>query len=219
MDFLKGVLGEELFNQIVAKINEYNGNDSNKDKQIKLGNLSSGEYIGKGKYDTLQNDLNSKIEELNKANALIDSMKNEKTSTEELQNKIKEYETEVENLKKEKASLQLENALKYALKEAGGKDVDYLLFKAKEHKPVMELGEDGKVKDIDNIIKDLKTSIPAHFESSSDDKDGRKVFDPLDINNGSNDSTVTKEKFKKMSYAERLKLKQESPDVYKKFTK
>ena len=90
MDFLKGVLGEELFNQIAAKINEYNGNDSNKDKQIKLGNLSSGEYIGKGKYDTLQNDLNSKTEELNKANQLIDSMKNEKTSTEELQNKIKE---------------------------------------------------------------------------------------------------------------------------------
>ena len=36
MDFLKDILGEELFKQVEAALNAYNGNDANKDKQVKL---------------------------------------------------------------------------------------------------------------------------------------------------------------------------------------
>ena len=54
MDFLKEILGETLFEQVFKAINEYNGNEANKDKQVKIGNLASGEYVGKGKYDALQ---------------------------------------------------------------------------------------------------------------------------------------------------------------------
>ncbi len=49
MEFLKEILGEELYKQFEEKINAYNGNEANKDKQVKLANLSSGEYVGKGK--------------------------------------------------------------------------------------------------------------------------------------------------------------------------
>jgi hypothetical protein len=42
MEFLKELLGEELYSQIEAKINEHNGNEANKDKQIKIGNLGTG---------------------------------------------------------------------------------------------------------------------------------------------------------------------------------
>jgi len=221
MDFLKDILGDDLFNKVVTKINDHNGNDANKEKQIKLGNLSSGEYIGKGKYDTLQNDFTSKSEELKKANELINSMKNEKGNTDELNAKIKEYEKEVENLKQQNASLQLENALKYALKDVGGIDIDYLVFKAKEHKPVMEIGEDGKIKDIDNLIKDLKTSIPTQFKSDDDNEDGdyKKVFDPLKPKNGQKGNTVTKEQFKKMNYEERMNIRKENPELYEQLRK
>ena len=41
MEFLKTVLGDELFKQVEDKINAYNGNDENKEK-IKIGNLGSG---------------------------------------------------------------------------------------------------------------------------------------------------------------------------------
>ena len=54
MEFLKEILGETLFAQFEAAINAYNGNEANKDRQIKIGNLGSGEDVGKGKYDTLQ---------------------------------------------------------------------------------------------------------------------------------------------------------------------
>lgn len=53
MDFLKEILGDELFEQFTEKINAYNGNEANKDKQVKIGNLASGEYVGKGKFDAL----------------------------------------------------------------------------------------------------------------------------------------------------------------------
>ena len=50
MNFLKEILGEELYSQVESKVNEYNGNEANKDKQVKIGNLGTGEYVGKGKY-------------------------------------------------------------------------------------------------------------------------------------------------------------------------
>lgn len=54
MEFLKELLGEELYSQIESKINEHNGNEANKDKQVKLGNLATGEYVSKGKFDSLK---------------------------------------------------------------------------------------------------------------------------------------------------------------------
>ncbi len=75
MDFLKEILGETLFEQVFKAINEYNGNEANKDKQVKIGNLASGEYVGKGKYEALQEELNSKGTELSNANNLIAELK------------------------------------------------------------------------------------------------------------------------------------------------
>ena len=93
MEFLKEILGEELFNQFVAKINAYNGNDANKDKQIKVGNIASGEYVGKGKYDALQELLKGKETELATANGLIADLKKGTKDDEELQGKITTYES------------------------------------------------------------------------------------------------------------------------------
>ena len=50
MEFLKEILGEDLFSQVSEKVNAFNGNEANKDKQVKIGNLASGEYVGKGKF-------------------------------------------------------------------------------------------------------------------------------------------------------------------------
>ena len=50
MEFLKAILGEELYSQFESKINEYNGSEANKDKQVKIGNISTGEYVNKSDY-------------------------------------------------------------------------------------------------------------------------------------------------------------------------
>ena len=54
MEFLKEILGDDLYAQIAEKINAHNGNEANQDKQIKIGNLGTGEYVSKGKHDALQ---------------------------------------------------------------------------------------------------------------------------------------------------------------------
>ena len=72
MDFLKAIQGEELYAQVENAINAFNGNDANKDKQVKLANLGTGEYVGKGKYDSLQAQLTGKQTELDTANGLIE---------------------------------------------------------------------------------------------------------------------------------------------------
>lgn len=68
MEFLKTVLSEELYNQLTVALNTYNGKPENKEKQIKLANLASGQYVDKGKYDTLtaeKTNLEGQITTLN----------------------------------------------------------------------------------------------------------------------------------------------------------
>ena len=36
MDFLKSILGDDLYSQVESKINAYNSDEANKDNQIKI---------------------------------------------------------------------------------------------------------------------------------------------------------------------------------------
>lgn len=47
MDWLKEILGEELYNQLVAALNAHNGKPENREKQVKLADLGKGEYVSK----------------------------------------------------------------------------------------------------------------------------------------------------------------------------
>lgn len=64
MEFLKSVLGDELYSQFTEKLNAYNGDESNRDNPIKIANLSTGEYVGKGKYEALEQSLAGKNTEI-----------------------------------------------------------------------------------------------------------------------------------------------------------
>ena len=53
MDFLKAILGDALYAQVEQAIAAYNGKPENAQQQVKLANLAGGQYVSKGKYDTL----------------------------------------------------------------------------------------------------------------------------------------------------------------------
>lgn len=217
MEFLKEILGEELYKQFETAVNAYNGNEANKDKQIKLANLAGGEYVGKGKYDALQALLDGKTTELDTANGLIAKLKKGTKDNEDLQGEITGYEQQVQQLKAELEKTKLENAIKLALRDAKAVDPNYMAFKLHEkYKPEeLTLDENGKIKGIDEKLTGLKTQFPAQFESS-----GRKkvIENKLPDNQGGGDS-VTKEDFAKMGYQERLKLFNENPTAYAELTK
>jgi hypothetical protein len=217
MEFLKEILGEELYKQVETALNAYNGNEANKDKQIKLANLGSGEYVGKGKYDSLQALLDGKTTELDTANGLIAELKKGTKGNEDLQGKITGYETQVQQLQAELEKTKLENAIQLALRDAKAVDPDYLAFKLREKYSADELtlDENGKVKGMDDKLAGLKTQFPAQFEGSGSKK---VIENKLPDEQGGGDS-VTKDDFAKMSYQERLKLFNENPDTYAELTK
>lgn len=218
MDFLKEVLGEELYEQVASKVNEHNGNEANKDKQLKLANLSTGEYVGKGKHDALQALLDGQKSELEQANNLIAELKKGTKGNEELQGKITTYEGQVAELQKQLQETKLKAAVKVALLSEKAVDVDYLTFKLneklKEKGEALELDENENIKGWDEKLTGLKTQFPSMFETSQ-----KKIIEqnklPEQQDTGAG---LTKEQFDKMGYQSRLKLYQEQPDVYAKMT-
>ena len=178
MEFLKAVLGEEFYKQFVEKVNAYNGDEANKDKQIKLGNLASGEYVGKGKFDALQEALNGKDTELTSANDLIAQLKKDTKGNEDLQGKITQYEQQNAQLQAELQETKLKSAIKVALMSEKAIDVDYLTFKLneklKEKGETLELDENDNIKGWSDKLSGLKTQFPTMFESGSNCGDGHK---------------------------------------------
>ena len=181
MDFLKDVLGEELFNHIVAKINEHNSNEANKDKQIKLENINSGNYVSKLKYENLVTQLNGKDTELKTANDLIEQLKKGTKGDEGLQTKITNYETQVTQLQEQLKETKMTSAIKVALLSEKAVDVDYLTYKLneqlKEKGEHLELDENDHIKGWDNRLADLKTQFPKMFEATPGGSGGFKPID------------------------------------------
>ena len=202
MEFLKAILGEELYSQFESKINEYNGSEANKDKQVKIGNISTGEYVNKSDYDALNETLKGKETELATANTLIADLKKATNGNEDLQAKISGYETDIINLQEQLEETRLKSAVKVALLSAKAADVDYLTFKLNEKGEKLELDETG-----------LKTQFPNMFESG-ENKGGFKVLGDNRLPGGREENTLTKDEILKKPYAERAALYAENPDAY-----
>ena len=222
MEFLKEILGEELFKQLESKINEHNGNEANKDKQVKLGNLGSGEYVGKGKHDSelekLNQLLSGKTTELETANNLIADLKKNSKGNEEMQGKITTYETQVAELQKQLQETKVKSALKVALLSEKAVDIDYLTYKVNEklaeQGKSLELDENDNIKGWDDVLSGLKTQFPTQFEKAN-----QTQVDVNVLQTGNQQQTsITKEQFDRMGYQNRLKLKQEQPEVYAQMT-
>lgn len=214
MDFLKEILGEELFNKFSEKINAYNGDENNKEKQVKLANLASGEYIGKGKYEALQALLEGKTNELDTANNLINDLKKSNKGNEDLQGKIGTYENQVQELQAQLEKTKLESAVKVALLEAKATDIDYLTFKLNQEGE-LKLDENGKIQGWEDKLSGLKTQFPSQFENGQFKRIEEHKLEENKDTNGS----LTKQDLLKKPYAERVKFKEENPETYNELMK
>lgn len=207
MEFLKEILGDDLYKQIEEKVNAHNGNEANKDKQIKIGNLGSGEYVGKGKFDSeiekLNTMLSGKDTELKTANELIAELKKGTKGNEELQTKITGYEGQVAQLQTQLQETKIKAALKVALLSEKAVDIDYLTFKVNEklkgEGKALELDENENIKGWDDLLSGLKTQFPTQFT-----KDSTVTVDPNPLPDGDPG------KAEPQSLAEALKMQYET---------
>lgn len=226
MEFLKSILGEELFSQVESKLNEHNGNEANKENQIKLANLGGGDYVAKGKHDSeiekLNTLLSGKSTELDNANGLIEQLKKGTKGNEELQGKINTYETENAKLKEQLQETRIKAAVKVALLSEKALDIDYLTYKLdeklKEQGKTLELDENDNIKGWDDLKSDMKTQFPAQFESVTGNGKGQ-VIDENRLPDTSKDHGLTKTELLKKPYAERQKFYDENPEAYNQIMK
>lgn len=171
---LKDVLGEELYKQVQAKIDEQNSKEEDKLKHVRFADLSEGNYISKEKYDSETERLNGLITgkdtEIGNANKLIEGLKKASKGDEGMQQKISTYEAENARLQQELEETKVSSALKVALLSAKTDDTDYMTFKIKEmlkeKGEELKIDDDGNIKGWDDMLTTLKTQFPAHFESS-----------------------------------------------------
>ena len=171
---LKDVLGEKLYKQVQAKIDEQNSKEEDKLKHVRFADLSEGNYISKEKYDSeterLNGLINGKDTEIGNANKLIEELKKASKGDEGMQQKISTYETENARLQQELEETKVSSALKVALLSAKTDDTDYMTFKIKEmlkeKGEELKIDDDGNIKGWDDMLTTLKTQFPTHFESS-----------------------------------------------------
>lgn len=119
------------------------------------------------RYNKLKNQKDELDEDLKQARETISNLEEQGKGNEELQKEIENYKQAVETEKQTRLSMLKEYEVKNALKEHGAQDVDYLVFKLGGLDKI-ELGEDGKIKDLDPLIEDLKTNYSNQF--TTDDK-------------------------------------------------
>lgn len=221
MDFLKAILGDELYAQVEQAINAHNGNEANKDNQIKLANLASGEYVGKGKHAALEAENQTNASKLAEANNLIQQLQKAAKGNEEAQGQITAYQTKVQELEAELEETKVEAAMDRALTKAGANvdDFDYLKFQWRK-KGEVKLDDKGEIKGGDDAVSELKTHCPAQFASASGGDGGYQVYDPKKLSGGTGgERTPSKDEFRAMTYEQRVALKEQNEQLYKQLAK
>lgn len=130
MDFLKEVLGEELYKQLVAAVEAHNNKPENRDNQIKLANLEDGQYVDKRKYDAAVTEKENLEGQVGILNETVKTLKKNNPDNEELQKTIKGLQGDLKRQQEENVNTVKTYALKESLSKTGVLDPDYLIYKA-----------------------------------------------------------------------------------------
>ena len=221
MDFLKEILGEELYAQIEEKINAHNGSEANKEKQIKIANLGGGEYVSRAKFDSeverLTALLSGKDTDIQTMTATMEALKKGKIDADAIQAKLTEAEQTIAASKSREAAILAKYALRDLLREESVTDVDYAEYlitkKLTEEGKALEVDEGGHIKGHADLISGLKTQAPNIFKKAT----GVQVEEnPLP---SGKTGGMTRAEFMRKPYAERAAFASENPDAYKELMK
>ena len=151
MEFLKEILGEELYAQVAAKLE---GN-----KTVKLANLASGEYVSKAKHDAEQLAKDQRIQEL------TDKIKNfEGIDVKQLQTDVKNWEIKYNQ---DLESARLDSAIQLAIAKSGTLSEKALMGLLDKDK--IKFDKDGKLTGLDEQIEAIKKEDSFLFKAAEPD--------------------------------------------------
>ena len=203
MDFLKAILGDELYAQLEQAIAAYNGKPENAQQQVKLANLAGGQYVSKGKYDTLDATNKTNEQKLGEANNLIEQLQNKSTPD------FGEYEQKIKALQHQIKQVKIKTAVEAAMISEQVTDRDFILFKLDEMGS-LELDENGCVKGLNEKIVRLKNQYKKCFGSSK--RTG--TFEGVHARCEDMDYGFSKKSILSMPYNQRVALFMNEPATY-----
>lgn len=163
------------------------------------------------RYGKLKTQHEGAAKQLEEALATIETLKKSTKGQEDAQKQIAEHEAREKALLEELEKTKVLSEAKFALKDAGALDVDYLLFKLQE-KGELALDENGKLKDWEDKLAGLKTQLPTQFDSKGAKRTVVENKLPDEKDDG---GAITRESLLKMPYAQRQKVFNENPEAYK----
>lgn len=165
MENLKNALGEELFGQVTAAIDAWNGSEEHKDTPIKLADLSSGAYVSKDKYAALEADSAGYKQQLEQITGELTTLKNSKTTDEDtkaaLNSLQQKYDTDTKALQDQIAQMQFDGMLNTAL--AGSRARSTKALRAMLDMDKIKV-EDGKLVGLDDQLAALRRDESYLFE-------------------------------------------------------
>lgn len=115
------------------------------------------EFVSKEQY-------NKQAEQLKTANSTLDTLKKNNTDNAELQKEVDDWRAKYETATKD-------YAVREALREAGAKDLDYMIYKLGGD---VELDKEGNIKDLDSKIKSLKENNADWFAQAGAENPQKK---------------------------------------------
>lgn len=145
MEMLKAIFGDEplTFEQFAEKLNAAT--------DVKLGNLASGQYVDKNKFE----DVNGQLEEANTKLKDFDP---------EWQTKLQQAQADGD---KKLNDYKFEQSLDKVINDAGAADV--VSVKANLDMSAITTAEDGSITGLDEQLAQLKTDKPFLFKSDEPD--------------------------------------------------
>lgn len=170
MEFLKDVLGEELFNQVAEKLN---GNE-----KIRIANVADGSFIPKEKFDTERNNakaLKTQIEELN---SKIGTMQNDSDALNAMRVQLQAMQNDITAKDEAMKKQELRYSIREAVRDSKAKNADIVCRMIDESKISIV---DGKLTGLSDQIEALQKSDGYLFNEQTGSKGG---FEPKGTPNG-----------------------------------
>lgn len=156
------------------------------------------------RYKKLKEQHETQGKQFAEANTLIETLQQSNKGNEALQQQVKDYQTENAKLTAQLLETKIDAEVQIKLLAEGVKpdDIDYVMFKLKA-KGELEMGEDGKVKGLEDKVAAMKTQLPAHFTSET-----KKNFEERKLPTNTNSGGEEEPK----NLAEALQLQYESKE-------
>lgn len=161
IDFLKPVLGDELFAQVSEKLNDATG--------ITLANVTDGSYVPKQKFDDERAKTRNLTTQVNDLTAQLAEAQKHAGDVDALNQQIAKLTQDVSERDGKLASLSTDYDIKDALRAAKVRDVDIVFSLLNRDKITTK---DGKLQGVDEQIKAIRESKGFLFES--DEKPGSR---------------------------------------------